>query len=88
MQFKGTAFPPKSSERHQAILNVAQTNSLSLIVADNIFSCDQQHAEVTAPVSNLPVRFKLPNGWVLLPNGLMKCLDGYRQIKDRASLTK
>ncbi|MEL7414149.1 MAG: Zn-dependent protease, partial [Pseudomonadota bacterium] len=42
MQFKGTAFPPKSSERHQAILNVAQANSLSLVVADDIFSCDQQ----------------------------------------------
>lgn len=66
MQFEGTAFPPKSSERHQAKLNVAQANSLSLIVADNIFSCDQQHAEVTAPIGNLPVRFKLPNGWVFV----------------------
>ncbi|WP_199435839.1 M48 family metallopeptidase [Vibrio owensii] len=66
MQFEGTAFPPKSSERHQAKLDVAQANSLSLVVADNIFSCDQQHADITAPVGNLPVRFKLPNGWVFV----------------------
>ncbi|MEL7287883.1 MAG: hypothetical protein AAGJ57_10995, partial [Pseudomonadota bacterium] len=59
MQFEGTAFPPKSSERHQARLDVAQANSLSLVVADDIFSCDQQHADITAPVGNLPVRLKL-----------------------------
>ena len=66
MQFEGNAFPPKSSERHHATLDVAKSNALSLIVADTIFSCQQQHVNISAPVGNLPVRVKLPNGWVFV----------------------
>ncbi|CAH0526648.1 M48 family metallopeptidase [Vibrio hippocampi] len=66
MQFEGVAYPPKSSERHKAVLSVEQANTLSLSVVGNIFSCELNSAEITAPMGNLPVRFTLPNGWVFV----------------------
>jgi len=66
MLFDGVAFPPRSSERHPAQLDVTQANALSLRVDGKIISCDQQCADVSAPVGNLPVRFKFPDGWVFV----------------------
>ncbi|MCG9680571.1 M48 family metallopeptidase [Vibrio sp. Isolate24] len=66
MMFDGVAFPPRSSERHPAKLDVTQANALSLRVEGQIISCDQQYAEISVPVGNLPVRFKFPDGWVFV----------------------
>ncbi|MEZ8102729.1 M48 family metallopeptidase [Vibrio bivalvicida] len=66
MLFDGVAFPPRSSERHPAQLDVTQANALSLRVDGKIISCDQQYADISVPVGNLPVRFKFPDGWVFV----------------------
>ncbi|MCG9684967.1 M48 family metallopeptidase [Vibrio sp. Isolate23] len=66
MMFDGVAFPPRSSERHPAKLDVTQANALSLRVEGQIISCDQQYAEISVPVGSLPVRFKFPDGWVFV----------------------
>ncbi|WP_333005644.1 M48 family metallopeptidase [Vibrio coralliilyticus] len=66
MLFDGVAFPPRSSERHLAKLDVTQANALSLRVDGKIISCDQQYADISVPVGNLPVRFKFPDGWVFV----------------------
>ncbi len=66
MLFDGVAFPPRSSERHPAKLDVSRANVLSLRVDGKIISCDQRYADISVPVGNLPVRFKFPDGWVFV----------------------
>lgn len=66
MQLKGSAFPPRSSERYEAELGVSPTQGLSLAVADQIICCDLQQVEVSVPVGKLPIRFVLPDGWVFV----------------------
>ncbi|UUM30943.1 M48 family metallopeptidase [Vibrio japonicus] len=66
MRFLGVAFPPKSSLRYEAELDTTQANVLSLRVDGMIFSCDLMRAEISIPVGNLPIRIKLPDGWVFV----------------------
>lgn len=66
MRIQGTAFPPRSSVRYEAELDVSQANFLSLRVDGDIISCQQQDVEISVPVGNLPIRFAFPDGWVFV----------------------
>lgn len=66
MRFLGVAFPPKSSLRHDAELDTTQANVLSLRVDGMIISSDLKYVDISVPVGNLPIRFKLPDGWVFV----------------------
>ncbi|MGY5614763.1 M48 family metallopeptidase [Vibrio brasiliensis] len=66
MRIQGTAFPPRSSVRYEAELDVSQANFLSLRVGGDIISCQQQEVEISVPVGNLPIRFAFPDGWVFV----------------------
>ncbi|MGD8111886.1 M48 family metallopeptidase [Vibrio sp. TRT 17S01] len=66
MRVQGTAFPPRSSIRYEAELDVSQSNCLSLHVNGDIFSCQQQDVEISVPVGNLPIRFIFPSGWMFV----------------------
>ena len=66
MRMKGSAFPPRSSVRHDAVLDTTQANYLSLWVDSDIISCEQQRVDISVPVGNLPIRFKFPDGWVFI----------------------
>lgn len=66
MRVQGTAFPPRSSIRYEAELDVSQSNCLSLYVNGDIFSCQQQDVEISAPVGNLPIRFIFPSDWMFV----------------------
>lgn len=66
MRFLGVAFPPQSSLRYEAELDTTQANVLSLRVDGMIFSCDLTCADISIPVGNLPIRIRLPDGWVFV----------------------
>lgn len=66
MRIQGTAFPPRSSVRYEAELDVSQANFLSLRVDGDIISCQIQDVEISVPVGNLPIRFAFPDGWVFV----------------------
>lgn len=66
MRFLGVAFPPQSSLRYEAELDTTQANVLSLRVDGMIFSCDLTRADISIPVGNLPIRIRLPDGWVFV----------------------
>lgn len=66
MRIQGTAFPPRSSVRYEAELDVSQGNFLRLRVDGDIISCQQQDVEISVPVGNLPIRFAFPDGWVFV----------------------
>ncbi|MDN3608257.1 M48 family metallopeptidase [Vibrio ostreicida] len=66
MRMDGIAFPPRSSVKHDAVLDVSQTNRLSLCVDGQIMDYDLQQTNISAPVGNLPIRFTFSNGWVFV----------------------
>lgn len=66
MLISGTAFPPKSSVRYEAELDVTQPDCLCLHVDDLIVSCDMKYVDISVPVGHLPIRFKFPDGWVFI----------------------
>ncbi|GHY22820.1 M48 family metallopeptidase [Vibrio cholerae] len=66
MRITGTAFPPRSSLRCEAELDLSQTHFLALHVDGEIISCAQSDAKISAPVGKLPIRFQLPSGWVFV----------------------
>ncbi len=66
MRITGTAFPPRSSLRCEAELDLSQTHFLALHVDGEIISCAQSDAQISAPVGKLPIRFQLPSGWVFV----------------------
>lgn len=66
MRIKGSAFPPNSSVRHSAELDTSQAGFISLIVDDETIRCDVNWIEISVPVGKLPIRFKLPDGWMFV----------------------
>ncbi|MFA0414309.1 M48 family metallopeptidase [Vibrio renipiscarius] len=66
MRLSGTAFPPKSSVRHPAWLDVSQVNSLDLVIDGQIITDDLRNIEVSVPVGQLPIRFHFTNGWMFV----------------------
>ncbi|MGL6258450.1 M48 family metallopeptidase [Vibrio sp. WXL210] len=66
MLVNGTAFPPKSSERYAAQLDLAQKEQVCMIVDGERFISAREQLNISAQVGNLPIRFQLPNGWVFV----------------------
>ncbi len=64
MHIVGTAFPPHSSERQQARLDVVQGEFCLFVDNHCIFTDDQTLVEVSTPVGNVPIHFEFSNGWV------------------------
>lgn len=65
-RIQGTAFAPRSSERHEAMLDLSQANFVALHINGDIISCEQHHVTVSDPVGNLPIRFTFAQGWVFV----------------------
>ncbi len=66
MRLSGSAFPPRSSERREAKVDLSQQGFIDLHVAEDIFTCSIQDIEISESVGNVPTRLKLKNGWVIV----------------------
>lgn len=66
MRFLGSAFPPGSSVRHSAELEVNSTRKVVLITEKETLECDSNWIDVSVPVGNLPVRITFPDGWMFV----------------------
>ncbi|CAK4069624.1 M48 family metallopeptidase [Vibrio sp. 16] len=66
MRFQGSAFPPNSSVRLAAELDASSSTSLCIVTEEETVYCEVAWVEVSAPVGNLPIRFKFADGWMFV----------------------
>ncbi|EGA71828.1 peptidase [Vibrio sinaloensis DSM 21326] len=66
MRFQGSAFPPGSSVRHSAELEVNGTKTVVLVTNQERLECDSNWIDVSVPVGNLPIRITFPEGWMFV----------------------
>ena len=88
MKFKGKAFPPKSSVRHEAELDVSRIDSVALSVADEKLICDLNHIEISESMGHLPDRFVLPSGWVFIPEKTQELNQWLKQYGNTTFLSR
>ncbi|NAW69462.1 M48 family metalloprotease [Vibrio sp. V27_P1S3P104] len=66
MRIDGTAFPPRSAMRHEAVLDLSQPSILVLHVNGEVFNAEHNCVAISDSVGQLPVRISFPNGWVFV----------------------